>query len=131
MYPWWMGGVQMGLSAEDEALVASIVQGGNEERHTLADIILEKKLKKRKQKGIDNCNNNILQIQITIFPLNLPPKVVAVYTDIGKNYCHGEVTESIPGDTILEQLGRCLVFWTRPDDHWTPPQAMLVGGLRM
>jgi hypothetical protein len=39
MYPWWMDGVQMGLSAADEALVASIMQGKNKERRTLADII--------------------------------------------------------------------------------------------
>jgi hypothetical protein len=47
MYPWWMGGVQMGLSAEDEALVASIMQGENKERRTLADIILEKKIEEK------------------------------------------------------------------------------------
>jgi hypothetical protein len=72
------------------------------------DIILEKKIEKKEAE-----KNRQLQ---------------QVYIDIGKNYCHdirrGSFTESIQCDTILEQLGRCLVFWTRPDDHWTPPQAM-------
>jgi essential nuclear protein 1 len=111
----------MGLSQEDEALVASMMSGNNE-RRTLADIILQKIEEKeseqqRKQQNEDRTNDNDTMIQ-------LPPKVVEVYTDIGRilsRYTSGKLPKAfkvIPSLSNWEEV----LYLTRPD-HWTP-QAM-------
>jgi len=103
-----------GLSPEDEALVASMMNP-SEERKTLADFILEKIEEKETEK---------LGEQDAEVGMELPPKVVEVYTDIGKilsRYTSGKLPKAfkvIPSLSNWEEV----LYLTRPD-LWTP-QAM-------
>ena len=98
-----------GLSAEEEALVASMM-GNTGERKTLADLILEK-IDEKETEGDHEMEG-------------LPPKVVEVYTDIGKilsRYTSGKLPKAfkvIPSLSNWEDV----LYLTRPD-QWTP-QAM-------
>ena len=104
-----------GLSAEEEALVASMM-GNTTERKTLADLILEKIDEKETEKQGE--------MQEGDFISDMPPKVVEVYTDIGKilsRYTSGKLPKAfkvIPSLSNWEEV----LYLTRPD-LWTP-QAM-------
>lgn len=104
-----------GLSAEDEALVASMM-GQGEERRTLADIIMEKIEEKEAEKRGE--------LEGYDMGLDLPPKVIEVYSDIGKilaRYTSGKLPKAfkvIPSLSNWEDV----LYLTRPD-MWTP-QAM-------
>eukprot|EP00977_Amphora_coffeiformis_P001852 scaffold353_cov185-Amphora_coffeaeformis.AAC.80 len=105
-----------GLSPEDEALVASMMKNPTEERRTLADIIMEKiEQKERADAGLLEEEDDEPQ---------LPPKVVEVYTEIGKllsRYRSGKLPKAfkvIPSLSNWEDV----LYLTRPD-MWTP-QAM-------
>jgi essential nuclear protein 1 len=106
-----------GLSAEDEALVASMMAGQQQERRTLADLILEKIEEKEAEKRGEMPEEGDLG-------MDLPPKVVEVYTDIGKilsRYTSGKLPKAfkvIPSLSNWEEV----LYLTRPD-LWTP-QAM-------
>jgi essential nuclear protein 1 len=108
----------LGLSVEDEALVASMMKR-TEERRTLADIILEKIEEKEAEKQESNLNNDQDDRAF-----GLPPKVVEVYTDIGQilsRYTSGKLPKAfkvIPSLSNWEDV----LYLTRPD-RWTP-QAM-------
>jgi essential nuclear protein 1 len=103
-----------GLSAEDEALVASMMNPSSE-RRTLADFILEK---------IEEKGTNAHEADDQGPSNSLPPKVVEVYTDIGKllsHYSSGKLPKAfkvIPSLSNWEEI----LYLTRPD-LWTP-QAM-------
>ena len=106
----------LGLSAEDEAIVAAMNSGGGiEERKTLADIIMEKIAEKegRDRGEIEEDDEDALP--------PLPEKVVEVYTDIGKilnRYTSGKLPKAfkvIPSLSNWEQV----LYLTRPD-LWTP-----------
>ena len=107
-----------GLSAEDERMVAAMM-GKNigEERRTLADIIMEKIHEKE---AMDRGEYPEHDDNFT----DLPPKVVEVYTDIGKilsRYTSGKLPKAfkvIPSLSNWEEV----LYLTRPD-LWTP-QAM-------
>ena len=112
----------IGLSPEDEEVVASMMAGsgyGMEEKRTLADIIMEKIAQKEAQQRGDQLPEN----EEDELPA-LPPKVVDVYTDIGKilsHYTSGKLPKAfkvIPSLSNWEQV----LYLTRPD-LWTP-QAM-------
>jgi essential nuclear protein 1 len=111
----------MGLSPEDEALVASMMTGATEERKTLADLILEKIEKKDNGQQQDNDDEDDDGRE---HEQQLPPKVVEVYTDIGKvlsRYTAGKLPKAfkvIPSLSNWEEI----LYLTRPD-QWTP-QAM-------
>mmetsp|Transcript_6184 Transcript_6184/g.8027 ORF Transcript_6184/g.8027 Transcript_6184/m.8027 type:complete len:485 (+) Transcript_6184:106-1560(+) len=108
-----------GLSAEDEALVASMMGGGQdaEPRQSLADLILEKiqekEAEKRGEMGPSAEDEDAM--------INLPPKVVEVYTDIGKilsRYTSGKLPKAfkvIPSLSNWEEV----LYLTRPDT-WSP-----------
>mmetsp|Transcript_284 Transcript_284/g.696 ORF Transcript_284/g.696 Transcript_284/m.696 type:complete len:479 (+) Transcript_284:123-1559(+) len=110
----------MGLSAEDEAIVAAMNRNSGDlgERKTLADIIMEKIAEKEgdNDAGMEGDNEDELP--------PLPPKVVEVYTDIGKilsRYTAGKLPKAfkvIPSLSNWEEV----LYLTRPD-QWTP-QAM-------
>jgi essential nuclear protein 1 len=101
-----------GLSPEDEALVAAMMNP-DRERRTLADIIVEKIQEKEQKMEDDEVGAN-----------QLPPKVVEVYTEIGKilgRYTSGKLPKAfkvIPSLSNWEEV----LYLTRPD-LWTP-QAM-------
>jgi essential nuclear protein 1 len=105
-----------GLSPEEEAVVASMMGSGGQERRTLADIILEKIEEKEAEKRGE--------LQDEDYGVGLPPKVVEVYTDIGKilsRYTAGKLPKAfkvIPSLSNWEEV----LYLTRPD-LWTP-QAM-------
>jgi essential nuclear protein 1 len=105
-----------GLSAEEEAVVASMMNGG-EERKTLADLIMEKIHEKEAEQRGELVDNNEIGV-------DLPPKVVEVYTDIGRilsRYTSGKLPKAfkvIPSLTNWEEV----LYLTRPD-IWSP-QAM-------
>ena len=105
-----------GLSAEDEALVACMMNNTGE-RKTLADLILEKiDEKETTQDDFGGEGDGELP--------PLPAKVVEVYTDIGKllsRYTSGKIPKAfkvIPSLSNWEDV----LYLTRPD-KWTP-QAM-------
>jgi essential nuclear protein 1 len=107
----------MGLSEEDAALVESMMRG-SDERRTLADIILEKiEEKEAEKRGQGGQQQDEPELQ-------LPPKVVEVYTEIGKmlsRYTSGKLPKAfkvIPSLSNWEDV----LYLTRPD-LWTP-QAM-------
>lgn len=105
-----------GLSAEDEALVASMMGNSGEERRTLADIILEKIEEKEAEKRGE--------IEEEEEGSSLPPKVIEVYTEIGlilSRYTSGKLPKAfkvIPSLSNWEEV----LYITRPD-KWSP-QAM-------
>lgn len=104
------------LSPEDEAIVADMMQGGGGVKQSLADIIMSKiEEKEAQQRGAlmeEDCG------------MDFPPKVVEVYTDIGKilsRYTSGKLPKAfkvIPSLSNWEEV----LYLTRPD-LWTP-QAM-------
>jgi essential nuclear protein 1 len=110
----------VGLSPEDEAVVASMMGGSaGLERRTLADIIMEKIAEKEaEQRGETPANEEDENLP------QLPDKVVEVYTDIGNilsRYTAGKLPKAfkvIPSLSNWEQV----LYLTRPD-KWTP-QAM-------
>mmetsp|Transcript_7332 Transcript_7332/g.12770 ORF Transcript_7332/g.12770 Transcript_7332/m.12770 type:complete len:459 (+) Transcript_7332:142-1518(+) len=113
-------GGALGLSPEDEAIVAAMNKNSNgaEERRTLADIIMAKiGEKEAREKG------EMVEEEDDGLP-PLPKKVVEVYTDIGKilsRYTSGKLPKAfkvIPSLSNWEQV----LYLTRPD-MWTP-QAM-------
>jgi essential nuclear protein 1 len=109
----------LGLSAEDEAIIAAMNKGsgGGEERRTLADLIMDKIAEKEARD-----RGEVVQEEDGLPPL--PKKVVEVYTDIGKilsRYTSGKLPKAfkvIPSLSNWEQV----LYLTRPD-RWTP-QAM-------
>lgn len=107
-----------GLSAEEEKIVASMMGGNGEERQTLADIIMAKLEEKEAQNQGDEGGDEDDDFT------DLPPKVVEVYTDIGKilgRYTAGKLPKAfkvIPSLSNWEEV----LYLTRPDT-WTP-QAM-------
>lgn len=108
----------LGLSKEDEALVASMMNPSTE-RRTLADMILDKIAEKEAEKRGELMTND----EDGGLP-PLPPKVVEVYTEIGKilsRYTSGKLPKAfkvIPSLSNWEEV----LYLTRPD-LWTP-QAM-------
>jgi len=93
-----------GLSAEEEAVVSAMMPGNNQERRTLADIILEKIAEKEAQQrgetlplDDDDCTD-------------FPPKVIEVYTEIGNilsRYTAGKLPKAfkvIPSLANLESV---------------------------
>ena len=109
----------LGLSEEDEALVASLMNPERGNRQTLADLILEKIDEKEAEKRGEYDDEEP--------GMDLPPKVVEVYTEIGKilsRYTSGKLPKAfkvIPSLSNWEEI----LYLTRPD-LWTP-QAMYAG----
>lgn len=106
-----------GLTEEEEAIVAAMMGDNKEERRTLADIILEKINEKEM---MENGGEEEEGEQFD----ELPPKVVEVYTDIGKilsRYTSGKLPKAFK---VLPSLSNWeeVLYLTRPD-LWTP-QAM-------
>lgn len=115
----------IGMSAAEEAIVASMMNSGSnnrstgEQKRTLADLILEKiQEKEAEQRG------ELQQEGEGDWVNDLPPKVVQVYTEIGKllsRYTSGKLPKAfkvIPSLSNWEEV----LYLTRPD-MWTP-QAM-------
>jgi essential nuclear protein 1 len=111
------------MSAEEEAIVASMMNSTNhnaaEPKRTLADMILEKiQEKEAEQRGEMQQESDADRMS------ELPPKVVQVYTEIGKllsRYTSGKLPKAfkvIPSLSNWEEV----LYLTRPD-LWTP-QAM-------
>mmetsp|Transcript_23021 Transcript_23021/g.34923 ORF Transcript_23021/g.34923 Transcript_23021/m.34923 type:complete len:438 (+) Transcript_23021:128-1441(+) len=104
------------LSPEDEAIVADMMQGSGGAKQTLADIIMAKIEEKEAQQKGESMEEDCA--------MDLPPKVVEVYTDIGKilsRYTSGKLPKAfkvIPSLSNWEEV----LYLTRPD-LWTP-QAM-------
>ena len=115
--------VSVGLSKEEEERITRLMGGsGGGERRTLADMIMEKI--GEKERGMEEegggDEEEVMEEQESPFD----PKVVAVYTDIGKvlsRYTAGKLPKAfkvIPSLTEWEEI----LYLTRPD-KWTP-QAM-------
>jgi len=108
------------LTAEEEAVVAAMMGGrGSSQRRTLADIILDKIAEKEQEAmQVSNDNNDDMENDLN---QDLPPKVVQVYTDIGKilsRYTSGKLPKAfkvIPSLSNWEEV----LYLTRPD-QWTP-----------
>ena len=114
----------MGISPEDEAIIATMMTGRNnrnpqeQQPKTLADMILEKiaqkELEQQQRQNPDNEEDVMSQQE-------LPPKVVEVYTDIGRilsRYTSGKLPKAfkvIPSLSNWEDV----LYLTRPD-LWTP-----------
>ncbi len=118
----------MGISPEDEAIIATMMTGRNsrnpqeQQPKTLADMILEKIAQKeleqqQRQDGKNYPDNE----EDVMSQQELPPKVIEVYTDIGKilsRYTSGKLPKAfkvIPSLSNWEDV----LYLTRPD-LWTP-----------
>ncbi|KAL9186655.1 hypothetical protein ACHAXT_005893 [Thalassiosira profunda] len=116
----------MGLSPEEEALLSNMMGGGDAdmgdgempERRNLADIILAKIEEKEAMAHAGG------DVEEEVGGMELPPKVVQVYTDIGKlltHYTSGKLPKAFKVIPSLHNWEEVL-YLTRPD-QWTP-QAM-------
>jgi len=111
-----------GLTAEQEAMVSKLMGGsGLEQRQTLADIILAKI--EEKQNTLESAQKQE-QSPDLVQAMDLPPKVVQVYTDIGRilsSYTSGKLPKAfkiIPSLSNWEEI----LYLTKP--HLWTPQAM-------
>eukprot|EP00816_Leptocylindrus_hargravesii_P004958 CAMPEP_0196805464 /NCGR_PEP_ID=MMETSP1362-20130617/5235_1 /TAXON_ID=163516 /ORGANISM="Leptocylindrus danicus, Strain CCMP1856" /LENGTH=421 /DNA_ID=CAMNT_0042178405 /DNA_START=93 /DNA_END=1358 /DNA_ORIENTATION=+ len=111
-----------GLTAEEEAMVAAMCGKSGTERRNLADIIFEKI-----NEGVENAQQQAHEGQqpgdAEEF-IDLPPKVIEVYTDIGKILCRytaGKLPKAFKVIPCLSNWEEVL-YLTRPD-LWSP-QAM-------
>ncbi|KAL3803846.1 hypothetical protein HJC23_004008 [Cyclotella cryptica] len=118
----------IGLTAEEEALLSSMMGSqrggnmGNEEpqRKTLADIIMAKIEEKETMANMAGAEEE----EHDMGGVELPPKVIQVYTDIGKlltHYTSGKLPKAFKVIPSLHNWEEVL-YLTRPD-QWTP-QAM-------
>eukprot|EP00592_Proboscia_alata_P002119 CAMPEP_0194376106 /NCGR_PEP_ID=MMETSP0174-20130528/24602_1 /TAXON_ID=216777 /ORGANISM="Proboscia alata, Strain PI-D3" /LENGTH=463 /DNA_ID=CAMNT_0039156663 /DNA_START=116 /DNA_END=1507 /DNA_ORIENTATION=- len=104
-----------GLTAEEEAMVSSMMGNDSTERKTLADIIMDKIHETEQQQ------ESTEEPKEAPDPFALPEKVVQVYTDIGvhlSRYTSGKLPKAfkiIPSLSNWEQI----LYLTRPD-RWTP-----------
>jgi len=108
-----------GLSAEEEAVVSAMMPGNNQERRTLADIILEKIAEKEA-----HLRGETLPTDDDDDCTDFPPKVIEVYTEIGailSRYTAGKLPKAFK---VIPSLANweSVLYLTRPD-LWTP-QAM-------
>eukprot|EP00594_Rhizosolenia_setigera_P020234 CAMPEP_0178960122 /NCGR_PEP_ID=MMETSP0789-20121207/12758_1 /TAXON_ID=3005 /ORGANISM="Rhizosolenia setigera, Strain CCMP 1694" /LENGTH=481 /DNA_ID=CAMNT_0020643375 /DNA_START=79 /DNA_END=1524 /DNA_ORIENTATION=- len=113
----------LALSSEEEAVVSNMMGGKvAQERRTLADIILEKIAEKEEKDAQQS--GDMMEDGEEEYMSDLPPKVVQVYTEIGKilsRYTSGKLPKAfkvIPALSNWEEV----LYLTRPD-LWTP-QAM-------
>ncbi|KAL7447176.1 hypothetical protein ACHAXM_010544 [Skeletonema potamos] len=113
----------IGLTPDEEALLSNMMGGNNDdempERRNLADIIMAKI--EEKEAGV---NMNQDGDEEEMVGMELPPKVVQVYTDIGKlltHYTSGKLPKAFKVIPSLHNWEEVL-YLTRPD-LWTP-QAM-------
>jgi len=103
----------VGLSQAEEQMVESFMATAPSERRTLADIIMSKIKEKEANNVMGNTDDSASP--------SLPPKVVQVYTGVGKllsRYRSGKVPKAfkiIPALTNWEEI----LWLTRPDE-WTP-----------
>lgn len=92
----------------------------SEERRTLADLILEKISEKEQQSQQQQQPSDAMETSSSPYP-DLPPKVIEVYSDIGKilsRYKAGKLPKAfkvIPSLSNWEEV----LYLTRPD-QWTP-----------
>ncbi|KAL7502437.1 hypothetical protein ACHAXN_000608 [Cyclotella atomus] len=108
-----------GLTPEEEALLSNMMGGATDEpqRKTLADIIMEKIEEKEGMVGMPEDEEFEGGVE-------LPSKVIQVYTDIGKlltHYTSGKLPKAFKVIPSLHNWEEVL-YLTRPD-QWTP-QAM-------
>ena len=123
----------IGLTADEEALLSSMMGGGQSsgdgddempERRNLADIIMAKIEEKEAMAAANGGGTDRDEDGEGQQSLDLPPKVVQVYTDIGKlltHYTSGRLPKAFKVIPSLHNWEEVL-YLTRPD-LWTP-QAM-------
>jgi essential nuclear protein 1 len=124
----------MGISPEDEAIIATMMKGrtpsstnGPDDtdrpphQRTLADLIFEKIAQKEQQQQLQlQSNDYTYENEDDAIP-QLPPKVIEVYTEIGNilsRYTSGKLPKAfkvIPSLSNWEEV----LYITRPD-KWTP-----------
>jgi essential nuclear protein 1 len=105
-----------GLSKEDRALVAAMMEPSTQ-RQSLADLILEKIHEKEQQQHLEFSSRQRPQEDA----VDLPPKVVHVYTEIGKvlsRYTSGKLPKAFK---VIPSLSNWQdVLWLTRPDLWTP-----------
>mmetsp|Transcript_8895 Transcript_8895/g.15109 ORF Transcript_8895/g.15109 Transcript_8895/m.15109 type:complete len:468 (+) Transcript_8895:2182-3585(+) len=112
----------IGLTPDEEALLSNMMGGDDDdmpERRNLADIIMSKI--EEKEAGVMHQDG---EEEEEMMGMELPPKVVQVYTDIGKlltHYTSGKLPKAFKVIPSLHNWEEVL-YLTRPD-LWTP-QAM-------
>ncbi|KAL7454823.1 hypothetical protein ACHAWC_009578 [Mediolabrus comicus] len=117
----------IGLTADEEALLSNMMGDNNDneempERRNLADIIMAK-IEEKEAVSNDN-GGDYDNGEEGMMGVELPPKVVQVYTDIGKlltHYTSGKLPKAFKVIPSLHNWEEVL-YLTRPD-LWTP-QAM-------
>ena len=109
----YVGGV--GLSTDEEAVVNRFLHAGKSETRTLADIILEK-IKEREE----NARNSIGVDDDDDGP-QIPPKVIEVYTAVGKILSHYKAGKLPKALKMLPHLRNWEdVLWITRPDGWSP-----------
>jgi len=107
----YVGGV--GLSTDEEAVVNRFLQAGKSETRTLADIILEK-IREREENARNSIADDDEGPQI-------PPKVIEVYTAVGKILSHYKAGKLPKALKMLPHLRNWEdVLWLTRPDGWSP-----------
>lgn len=104
------------LSQAEEAVVQKFLMAGRNETRSLADIIMEK-LKEREE-GAEEVQ---IQEESQGDMINIPPKVIEVYTAVGKLLAHYKSGKLPKALKMLPHLKNWehILWLTRPDE-WSP-----------
>ena len=108
-----------GLSAEEEAVVQRFLRAGRSETRSLADIIMDKiKEKEEDGEGLEAEEHHEEDHDNTS---RIPPKVLDVYTSVGKMLAHYKAGKLPKALKMLPHLKNWeeILWITRPDE-WSP-----------
>lgn len=106
-----------GLSEEEEAIVQNFLQASRNETKTLADIIMEKIREKEEVTAEESSFDSNMMNNTK----NIPPKVVEVYTAVGKllhHYKSGKLPKALKMLPHLKNWEE--VLWLTRPDEWSP-----------
>lgn len=106
-----------GLSAEEEAVVQRFLQAGKSETRSLADIIMEKIKEKEDTDDFDAVES----VDESHSSPRIPPKVLEVYTSVGKMLAHYKAGKLPKALKMLPHLKNWEeVLWITRPDEWSP-----------
>ena len=106
-----------GLSEQEEAVVHRFLHAGRAETRTLADIIMDKIKEKEENSAQLGETTSMSGYQ----ELSIPPKVMEVYTSVGKMLAHYKAGKLPKALKMLPHLKNWEdVLWLTRPDEWSP-----------
>jgi len=114
----YVGGVD--LSEAEEAVVQKFLQADRSETRTLADIIMEK-IREKEEGGGGGPGGGVEEGDEQEQGTSLPPKVVEVYSAVGKMLAHYKAGKLPKALKMLPHLKNWEdVLWLTRPDEWSP-----------